>query len=261
MTRSFDLFSDYFARRDNALRRLDARLKLAVALACLVAILSSSRPALPALAFLLSLGTLIILGVPLKLLGQRLLPPLGLVLALFTLQAFLIGSTPMFSISVAGWELVAKREGMLQGALVGSRVLGAVGVLLLLSCVTPAYAIFRTLRWCRVPKEWVEIALLMYRYIFVFLDDASDMVTAQRVRLGYGGFRRSLSSMGALMGGLIVRSLEQSLLTHEAMVARGYAGEFPFGPMPAMRRSERWWLLMALLGIMGVYLALEGRFS
>ena len=78
---------------------------------------------------------------------------------------------------------------MPRGVLLGSRVLGAVSVMLLLSSVTPAYKIFGALRWFHVPEGWVEIALLVYRYTFLLSDQTADIAAAQRVRLGYSVVR------------------------------------------------------------------------
>ena len=61
MSRGFHLFSDYFARRDNVLQRLDVRLKMGVAIALFAAILCSTRPVLPVSAWLLSIATMIAL--------------------------------------------------------------------------------------------------------------------------------------------------------------------------------------------------------
>ena len=70
------------------------------------------------------------------------------------------------------------REGALHGALLGTRVLGAVSVLLLLSSTARAHQIFNALRWFGVPKGWVEVGMLMYRYIFMLLDLAADVMNA-----------------------------------------------------------------------------------
>ena len=110
--------------------------------------------------------------------------------------------------------------------------------MLLFSLVTPAHRIFHALLWFRIPQGWVEIAMLMYRYIFSLLDDTADVAAAQRVRLGYNGTRRSLSSIGSLAGAVIIRSLDQAAHTHEAMSLRGYGGLIPFAPLPEMCRQR-----------------------
>ena len=110
--------------------------------------------------------------------------------------------------------------------------------MLLLSACTPAYEVFHALRWFRVPKEWVETAILTYRYTFILLDLTSDIGAAQRLRLGYSRLDRSLASVSTLAGMVIIRAVDQALKTHEAMVLRGYRGQAVLGPMPALKALD-----------------------
>lgn len=259
MRQTFDLFSDIFTRRDNILRRMDPRAKLVIALATILAVILSTRIDLPIAVFAICLGAMLAVRIPLRLIVVRLAAPLGVVLVLVVLQSIMVGATPFITIMVGGLKLTATNEGMRRGLLIGSRVVGAVSVMLLLSSVTPAHDIFRALRWFRIPQGWVEIAMLMYRYTFTLLDQTADVVAAQQVRLGYTSFRRSLASMGVLVGTVMLRSIDQATNTHEAMVARGYRNTMPFGPMPGMDTKDRWILCIALLAVLSAYFTLGWR--
>jgi cobalt/nickel transport system permease protein len=250
----FELFSDIFTCRDNALRRIDPRPKLVAAFAAIVTVILSTHVALPLAVFAACLLTLAILRMPMKLVLLRLAAPLGVALMVLALQTLLIGETPLARWPVAGAHLTLFREGLDRGVLIASRVLGAVSVMLLLSFVTPAHQIFNSLRWFRVPTGWVEIAMLMYRYVFALIELTDDMVEAQRLRLGYDGARRSLSSLGTLAGAVTLRSLEQAIHTHEAMMVRGYRGSIPFGPLPHLATRDRW--IMALAPLIALCLGL-----
>jgi cobalt/nickel transport system permease protein len=131
--------------------------------------------------------------------------------------------------------------------------------MLWLSVVTPAHRLFQALGALGMPRAWVEVALLMYRYAFVFLDFAEDTITAQRVRLGYAGFRRGLSSAGIAAGTVLVRAVDQAERTGEAMRTRGYIGALPFAPLPALARRD--WLALAgtLAAVAASFWWLEGR--
>ncbi|MBI2191559.1 MAG: cobalt ECF transporter T component CbiQ [Planctomycetes bacterium] len=254
----FDLFSDIFSSRENALTRVDARAKLGIALLGLLAVLLSTRPVLPLAALVLCLAGGLLLGLPLPLLVFRLLAPAGIVLVLLLVQAFTTGSTPLCSFSVGGCELTATREGAWRGLVMAARVLGAVSIVLLLGVVTPAHRLFQALRSLGLSAAWVEIAMLMYRYTFVFLEQAEEVATAQKLRLGYDGLRRSLASLGVLAGTVVLRSVDQAQHTHEAMTLRGYSGQIPFGPTPAL--SGRDWRLLGAssAALLLAYLLLEG---
>lgn len=253
----FELFSDIFACRDNVLTRMDPRPKMVIALALIVAVVLSKQVIFPALVFVSCTAGMLSLRMPVKLVLLRLVAPMGIVLTLVVLQAFLTGATPIASFHLAGYLLVATEEGLIRGLLLGSRVLGAVSVMLLLSSVTPAYKIFGALRWFRVPESWVEIALLVYRYIFVLLDQTADIAAAQRVRLGYSTVSRSLSSAGVLAGTVVARSMDQAMRTYEAMTLRGYQGRLPVGSLPKMNVADYWSMLTIPPAIGAAWLIVE----
>lgn len=235
----FDLFSDIFACRENVLTRIDPRPKLLVGLVTIVLVVLSTRVFMPLLVLVLCQGTLAALRIPLRLVFARLAAPLGIVAVLVVLQAFTVPGTPLWSGSLAGWHFTASVQGLNRGFLLGARVLGAVSVIVLLSSVTPAHKIFHALRCFGFPESWVEIALLMYRYTFALVDQACDVAAAQRVRLGYSSFRRSMSSAGVLAGTVLIRSIDQAARTHEAMTLRGYQGRIMLCSLAPMERVDK----------------------
>ena len=252
----FSLFSDFFASRDNLLSRVDSRAKLVVAAVTILCVILSGNPVLPALVFLSCVVAMLVLRIPIRLVAIRLVAPMGIVVVLALLQAFTAGGTPLWTLPIGPWRLVATREGLHTALLTGSRVAGSVSVVLLLSVVTPAHRIFHSLRWFRVPQGWVEIAMLMYRYTFTLLDLTAELAAAQQLRMGYAGVKRSLASMGTVCGAVIIRSVDQAVHTHEAMVLRGYRREIPYAPMPpvTLRTSTMTLLSVAILVLLYITL-------
>jgi cobalt/nickel transport system permease protein len=245
----FDLFSDIFTYRDNVLTRIDPRAKLLIAFAALVSVVTAGRIILPLLLFGLCLGTVAVLRIPAKLVAVRLAAPLAIVAVLVVLQTFVTGSTPLYTFTLGPWQLTAKAEGLRQGTVLGSRVLGAVSVVFLLSLVTPVHRIFQALRWFGISRNWLEIAILMYRYIFVLMDRVANIAAAQKLRLGYTARGRALHSFTTLAGSTIIHSFEQAERTNDAMRLRGYRGTMPFGPLPAMGGRDRLILAVSLIAI------------
>jgi cobalt/nickel transport system permease protein len=80
------------------------------------------------------------------------------------------------------------------------------------------------LRKVRIPKVLIETSLLIYRYIFVFIEVMETMHIAQELRLGYNGWLKKIKSTSLLLGNLFIRTLEQGERTFTAMNARGYDG-------------------------------------
>lgn len=229
-----EVFSDIFARRDNRLTRMNPRAKLLVAAAAIAAVLLSCRPGLPLAVLTFCLVAMLALRIPARLVLARMAAPMGIVLVLVVVQSFSGGDTPLGS----WWGFTATREGLGRGLLLACRVLAAVSVVLLLSLVTFAHQIFSALRSFGVPGEWVEVAMLMYRYVFTLLEAASEISSAQRLRLGYSDLRTSLRSGGSLGGEVLLRSLDQAARTHEAMTVRGYTGTVPLAPPPPLARGD-----------------------
>jgi len=252
-----EIFSDLFARQDNVLTRVDARTKVAVALAMLLAVIFSTKPAFPLGLFVLCVAVTISLGVPKRLVMMRLTAPLGIAGVLLILQATMHGSTPLWTLVAFGFKVTFTREGLFSGLLLASRVIGGMSVMLLLSSVTPAHRIFRGMRALGAPQGWVEIAMLMYRYIFVLLDLTADVTAAQKVRLGYAGIRRGLSSAGLLGGTVVLRSMDQAVRTNEAMRVRGYRGEIPLGPMVPLVQRDCWIMALSAVALSGAFFAAE----
>ena len=254
----FELFSDIFAGRDNPLRRIDARAKLMIAALIILLCLCSAQVPFPLLAAVVCLAGTAAIRVPLSHALGRLLFPLLAAVFVLVLKLFMIGSTEIFTIHINGMVLVARQEGLFQGITILAMVMGAVSVMMLLGYVTPAHEIFRALRWMRAPEEIVDLAMLMYRHIFTLIEQAGEVAVAQRVRLGYAGLSRTLGSAGTLAGTVILRSLEQSVRTHEAMVARCYDGRMPFRPPPAIRSKDWISTLAVVVIVLILFWALEG---
>lgn len=254
----FEVFSDIFACRDNRLTRIDARSKMIAASALILSIILSSSPLFPCVAFVLCTAVMIGLRMPVKLIFLRFFGPLGIAAVIVVIQSFVMGKIPLFSFEIFGKSFIATKEGLLHGVLIASRVLGAVSVVILLGAVTPAYKVFHALRWFRVPEGWIEIALLVYRYIFCLLDQTCDVISAQRVRLGYSNLSRSLSSMGVLAGTVITRSLDQAMRTHDAMTLRGYKGSIPFGPLPQITVKDGTFALIVTVVSVSLRFFLDG---
>jgi len=252
-----ELFSDLFARQDNFLARVDPRTKLIVALSMLVAVIYSPTPVLPLAILLGCVAATVGVGLPPRLIALRLIAPMGVAAVLLVLQSVFTGSTPLWIGNLFGIKVTLTREGWHTGALMASRVMGGVSVMLLLSSVTPAHRIFLALRSMGMSKGWVEIAMLMYRYIFVLLDLTADVTDAQRVRLGYSTVRRGVSSAGVVAGVVVLRALDQAVRTNEAMRVRGYKGDIPLGVLPPLTWRDARIMAGAVFTLSGVLFAAE----
>lgn len=107
------------------------------------------------------------------------------------------------------------------------RVLGCFPCLGFLALTTPIAKILHCLETLKVPKIIIEIALLMYNTIFIFLNEIDTMKKAQETRLGYHSYFSSFKSLGALASTIFLRSLDKSETLQHSLDSRGYTGELP----------------------------------
>lgn len=232
--------------------RCDVRVRLMVALAAILAVVISTRLWFGLAVLGCCLAGVAALRVPPRICLHRLAGPAALAAVICLARTFLAGRTPLATLDLGPWRLTATREGLLDGALVASRVLGSFGILTLACQGATVEELFAALRWAKVPCTWIEVALLMCRYLHLFREQAAGVIAAQKVRLGYRGWRRSFRSMGNLAGIVMVQSLDQAERTLEAMLARGYQGRLPLPSLPPLSRGQK---TAALIGVSLVALA------
>jgi len=209
---------DLLATRPSPLQRRDPRVKTLVLLGFVgaVAVVSPAAPArLGAFAAVLLVAVLVA-RLPLGFLARRLLWVLPFAALPALLLPFTGGAGPTAALH-APTAAGAVRAGVVVG-----KALVAAGAVLLVVCSTPMSDLLAALRWLRLPAALVSVVGLLYRYLFVLVDEAERMQRARRQRGGrrLGGVRGA----AALLGSLFLRAHDRALAVHRAMVARGLAG-------------------------------------
>jgi cobalt/nickel transport system permease protein len=206
---------------------VDARVKLLVTLAMIVMVLSYKGIMFPLVIAGISFLLCMKMRVPLRILALRIAQPLFIALVVLLLKTFFAGSEAIFSFNVFDLELAIHKDGLMEGVKIVSRILGGVSLVIALGFATPFIEFVAALSWLKVPKAFIEIMMFAYRYLFLFLDDANTIYSAQKNRLGYAGVRKGLHSFGVLTGSLVLRGFDQSQKTADAMMQRGYTGDMP----------------------------------
>lgn len=134
-------------------------------------------------------------------------------------------SDMFFSFHFANTYLGVSYKSLISAIRVMIKCFGAVSCMYFLSLTTPMIDLFTLLRKSIIPNFIVEIAELIYRYIFVLFDVSHRIHTAQDARLGYSNLRVSYHSTAQLASNLFIRSFNQAEKTYTAMESRGYDGE------------------------------------
>lgn len=123
--------------------------------------------------------------------------------------------------------IVVTKDSLHYGVYTFFRVIGCLPCLGFLALTTPIAKILHCLSTLKVPKIIIEIGLLMYNTIFIFLNEIDTMQKAQQTRLGYHSYTTSFKSLGALASTIFLRSLDKSETLQHSLDSRGYNGDLP----------------------------------
>ncbi|MCY2932389.1 MAG: cobalt ECF transporter T component CbiQ [Planctomycetota bacterium] len=198
-------FLDRHSRLDSPVHRLPAGAKLAAALALVVAAVALPRSQAIWLAALAGplLAAAAISRVPWGFLARRML----------LLEPFVIG--------VAVLALFAPGGGWAFAFLV-ARASVCLFAMLLLANTTPFGDLLRVLGRLHVPALLVTTLALMYRYLFVLVDEAQRMKRARTSRTFRPGRSRTWRTSATVIGQLFIRASERAERIYAAMCARGW---------------------------------------
>jgi cobalt/nickel transport system permease protein len=172
-------------------------------------------PASPVIAVVMAAAALIGAAVPFRLWLACATAPAGFLLV----GAFSLA----FQWDGGGFSLA--QNGLHLAAGLAARSLAGVCCLLFLALTTPTSDLLNGLRRAGLPAELAEIALLMYRFLFLLAEVAAAMDAAQAARLGHVGVGRRLRSLGLLIANLLPRALDRARRLEIGLAARGWTGE------------------------------------
>lgn len=223
--------SDLYAQIDrhaytNALSKCSPITKGFFAVSALIISVSSPTIFVPLTVFAVSTFLLLYFAkIPVHFyLDMLTLPTAMLALSCLFIALFFGYGQPLAELGLPWFTWTIFKNGITLSITTFLRVEGALSCLFFLVLTTSITDIFITLRRLKVPKVLVEMSLLIYRYIFVFLEVSAKMNTAQALRLGHAGFMKRIRSIALVAGNLFIRTLEQGERTFIAMNARGYDG-------------------------------------
>ena len=205
----FDI--DYIAH-NNKLTETNPYLKLLVTIVFLVVTLFLDNLYFDVFVFILM--SILILGVAkisfrsyLKFLS---IPAAFLIITCICLLLFFESGEIIYRTGIFG--LVITSDAVHYSVYTFFRVMGCLPCLGFLALTTPIAKILHCLGSLKVPKILIEIALLMYNTIFIFLNEID---------------KSSFKSLGSLISTLFLRSLDKSETLQNSLDSRGYNGELP----------------------------------
>jgi cobalt/nickel transport system permease protein len=256
-------FIDPYRPVNSPIHRLDPRIKLVLTVIFILTNALVPTGAWPIyillFALILSVEVLSELGVSYVLKRSSLAIPF--VLAALPL-IFSVSGSALFTLTLGHWTIQATFAGLARFASITLKSWISVQAAIVLAASTSFPDLLVAMRSLHVPRLMVSIFGLMWRYLFVLVDEAARLMRARLARSGQGdkpGAKTggSLSwrarVTGGMAGSLFLRAFERSDRIYMAMVSRGYDGEARSLPLTNIRPSQ-WVILSVGVGLLGLLL-------
>ena len=252
------------AHRDSPVHRLDARVKILIAFAAIIAMVAVPYSTLVIPLFL---GYLLVYAVwwglsrlPLSTLLWRYLLtlPFGLFIIIFQIffeNPYYDTFTPLFALPLGITIYVQSVE---FAAILAMKFTACIIWIILLSSTTPMEDLLKGGRRLGLPSVMALSLGMMIRYLFVFADMFANINRALALR-HFAAFDRALpyryrlTTLAYAIGSLFLRSYEQGERTYICMQCRGY-GKRTYDALPKRPVPSRQWGVVAIM--LAIFVAL-----
>ena len=253
-------FLDPYRDRQSTIHALDPRVKFIFTLAFVLTMALLPIGAWPVyvLMLTLSLSITVLSELGLTYVLKRSLLAIPFVLAAVPLL-FTVPGPALLTIPIGSLSLTITATGLERLLSIMFKSWVSVQVAIVFAAVTPFPDMLLAMRAVKIPRLLVSLFGLMWRYMFVMVDEAIRLLRARASRSGAIEGSKSGGSLvwrakvtGGMAGNLFIRSIDRGERIYDAMAARGYDGEirsFPLPPLP----STSW---ITLLGGLALLIAL-----
>ncbi len=133
-------------------------------------------------------------------------------------------------------------------------VFSSIGAMYFLFCTTPVTQIAEVMLNLKMPRIIVELFLLIYRFIFLFVEIKNQMINSQNTRLGNMSLKISYKSFGLLVSNLFNKILILSEKTNTSVNSR-LGSEFIFlrSQYKTKSKFKYFFVYLIILIVVGVY--------
>lgn len=245
--------------QNNAISQVNPVTKLLLGLGSLTLILVSTHSIIPLFAaIVLSLVLIIIAKIPSRGYIRLLTIPVGFTLmGVIPILLLTPGEEIIWRMTpIPGVILTMTDTGMTTCLFILARVLGGTVALLFISLTTPFTDIIGLLSKWGIPQEITDLMTILYRNIFILLDQATQIHAAQVMRLGYSRPKEATESFGMLCGSLFISSWNAGDDLIRAMDCRCYDGKVAsLSPCDPIKSSSMAPVLFFLLFLVCIWTA------
>lgn len=247
---------DHYHKLKSPIHRLDGRIKLVFILAVILTCSLLPNGTWPAyivlFSILISLVLLSDLQIPYVLKRSMMVLP-------FLLTAvpllFRTSGPEISSFTIGNFTLTISMSGLIHFLSLAIKSWLSVIAAILLASTTSFTELLEAMSYLKAPTMLVAVFGLMWRYLFLLVDEVERLIRARLARSGHnitlpnrsGGSLLWRSKVtGGMAGSLFVRSIEKSERVYNAMLARGYDGKIRALEQPPVNMVALFWLIIAI---------------
>lgn len=220
-------FIDHYWDIESPIHRLDPRIKIILSFALLIAVVVTPNGRFFDYLFFapLIIILLFISKLPARSIFKRIFIILPLVIIIGASLPFISPGKPIFTFHFFT-EITVTDVGLQNFASVITKAVMAILIMTLLTSTTRFRDLIEGLQKLKCPMIFTSILGFMYRYIFLFIDEA-ERLNVGRTSRSFG--RRPLLAMkgfGWMISSLFLRSFERGERIYHTMCARGFDGTY-----------------------------------
>lgn len=208
---------------DTKLNHLDGRVKTVIFFCAIIITTMLSNLYFIIGILIISIIAYSTLNLPWRDLRIRLYMPFAIAWLVFLNMIFTFGHSPLKVFTFGAISLTAYHEGFALGVLILFRIMTSITLCCVLSFSTPMIEILETLRLLKIPGTIIDLAAMMYRYVFIIQDTATSMHDAQLSRMGDRvSWLQKVTDTAKLATYVLIKSLDRSVKVYNSMLSRGY---------------------------------------
>lgn len=135
----------------------------------------------------------------------------------------------LWTIKIGRSYIGIKEESLFESSLIVIRVLASISSTFFIALTIPINQLIVVFKGLKVPTTIIELIILIYRSIFIFLEEMMEIYNIEEMKFGYYGMKNSYRSLGLLIKHLFVRVLKRYEDMVIALETKLYDGEFKIG--------------------------------
>nr|WP_243414592.1 cobalt ECF transporter T component CbiQ [Sporosalibacterium faouarense] len=132
----------------------------------------------------------------------------------------------LWGFSISNIKVFITIESLRAARILFFRAFAALSSTLFIVLTTPMEQLIYVLKKHKIPRIFIEMSILIYRFIFIFLKESKEIYYAQELRFGYINLRNSYKSLSSLIVALFTRIMIRYEEMETALISKNFDKEF-----------------------------------